>query len=161
MDDDQSTAAIPNDYLDMEHSRMNEKFSSENQVVKDLYDSMLSTGKNDGRYAENTFVDRLVKLTKTPWGLAKRHRVIDAKEAKNNNNNNSKKKSLLVNMPKQTDVSIRSKRDVDQQGDVDESQYTDTDSDREDSQTEQNCKNMFFINITFVIKFRLGFSQKK
>ena len=109
MDDDQSTAAIPNDYLDMEHSRMNEKFSSENQAVKDLYDSMLSTGKNDGRYAENTFVDRLVKLTKTPWGLAKRHRVIDAKEAKNNNNNNSKKKSLLVNMPKQTDVSISPK----------------------------------------------------
>ena len=137
---------------------MNEKFSSENQAVKDLYDSMLSTGKNDGRYAENTFVDRLVELTKTPWGLAKRRRVIDAKEAKNNNNNNSKKKSLLVNMPKQTDVSIRSKRDVDQQGDVDESQYTDTDSDQEDSQTEQNCKNMFFISITFVIKFRLGFS---
>lgn len=131
---------------------MNEKFSSENQAVKDLYDSMLSTGKNDGRYAENTFVDRLVKLTKTPWGLAKRHRVIDAKEAKINKNSNSKKKSLLVNMPKQTDVTTRSKRDVDQQGGVDESQDIDTDSDQEDSQTEQNCETMFFISISVYYK---------
>ena len=113
MDDLQSTAAIPDDYLDMEHKQINEKFSNENQAVKDLYESMLSTRQNDGRYAENNFVDRLVKLTKTPWGLSKRHRVGDAKMEQiynnnkvynrnnnDNNNNNNKKKSTMVKLTK-------------------------------------------------------------
>lgn len=156
----------------MERNRMNEKFSNENQSVKDLYDSMISTGQNDGRYAENTFVDRLVKLTKTPWGLSKRHRVIDAKKKRINNRNKIRKnnrKATLVRLPKQIDtqiteekkrslvysfhpdlshkdnVMIRSKRDAgQQQDDSDEESQDNTgaNSDQEDGQTEQNGRDV-------------------
>ena len=74
-EDYESTASIPNDYVDMEHEQMNNRLSHENMAVKNLFDSVLSKGKNDGRYAENTFVDRLVKLTNTPWGLSKRQKM--------------------------------------------------------------------------------------
>uniref|UniRef100_A0A7M5WTI6 Uncharacterized protein n=1 Tax=Clytia hemisphaerica TaxID=252671 RepID=A0A7M5WTI6_9CNID len=59
------------DYAEMERNAMDKHFSNEKQAVLSLYDNILD-GKNDGRYAENTFVDRLMKLTNTPWGLSKR-----------------------------------------------------------------------------------------
>jgi len=68
--DQRGHAIVPADYLDLEQNHIDKQFSNEKQAVEGLYDSLLD-GTNDGRYAENTFVDRLVKLTNTPWGLSK------------------------------------------------------------------------------------------
>ena len=43
-------ASIPNDYLDMEHEQMNQKFNQETEAVSHLFDSVLQRGANNGRY---------------------------------------------------------------------------------------------------------------